>query len=615
MATSPFLTGTHTDMYKFLLAAVLVLLAHLLQAQGSLLPLGDDNYPLLDRLEISSGLLPDYNSSLRGFTRGSAVQYALALDSLPGTTGSQRQDLANIFTNNNEWLGVCQDVQTLGGHKEGRYERVEGSDSLYRFVPHSQLRQSQRNQHYYRCAKPWLGLLYPTPANLAEVNSEGFHLRANPMLHLTGALPTGQDGGRATFFNLRGVELRGGFDDRIFFYSNITDNQAIFAPYAQDYIQRRRAVPSAGYYKTYQSQVFDTSAYNWLNAQAHIGFHLTRGVGMQFGHGRHFIGNGYRSLLLSDFSHNYLFLKVNWQAWRLHYQNLFAELQATSAAANPGDKYLPRKYMAAHYLSFRITDNMSFGFYEATVFRRRQPVENFELQYLNPVILYRTVEHLLDSEDNVLIGLDYKWNFLRHFRLYAQLMMDEFLEKELLAGNGWWANKWGVQAGLLYVNALGVDHLDLRAEMNVVRPYTYSHRDSLGSSYSHYNLPLAHPLGANFREYILMARYQPRPRLCAEGRLIHVQTGEDPPGKNYGSNILLDYRSLVSEYGNFIGQGLGTDIFLAGLDLRYELWHNIYAELSYLYRRRSSELSARNATDSFLGLGIRMNVGQLRMDF
>ena len=136
-------------MYKYLLAAALALPSFLLRAQGSLLPLGDDNYPLLDRLEISSGRLPAYNSSLRGFTRGSAVQYALTLDSLPGTTASQRQDLTKIFTNNNEWLGICRDVQTLGSHKEGRYERVEGSDSLYRFIPHSQLRQSQQDQHYY----------------------------------------------------------------------------------------------------------------------------------------------------------------------------------------------------------------------------------------------------------------------------------------------------------------------------------------------------------------------------------------------------------------------------------------------------------------------------------
>ena len=74
---------------------------------------------------------------------------------------------------------------------------------------------------------------------------------------------------------------------------------------------------------------------------------------MELGHGRHFIGNGMRSLLLSDFSNNYFYLKFNTRVWKLNYQNLFAELSAVSANQLPGDLLLNKKYMASHYLSFR----------------------------------------------------------------------------------------------------------------------------------------------------------------------------------------------------------------------------------------------------------------------
>ena len=49
---------------------------------------------------------------------------------------------------------------------------------------------------------------------------------------------------------------------------------------------------------------------------------------MQLGHDRNFIGNGYRSLILADYSTPYFFLKLNTRIWKFNYQNLFAELTA-----------------------------------------------------------------------------------------------------------------------------------------------------------------------------------------------------------------------------------------------------------------------------------------------
>ena len=595
---------------------MLLLLPLMVTAQGSTLPFGSTNYHILDRLEILSGMQPEYHSSLKGYLRGDAVRFALRLDTAAvALSFRDKQDIDRIFKDNNEWLGAMDATQTLAGRKEGTYEKVKG-DTLYRLIPSSQVKESQLDRYYFKTEKPVWGLFYQTPANFLELNKPAFHLRINPLIQLTAALPGGDGSSSPLFYNQRGLEIRGGIDDRIFFYSNITDTQARFPEYVREYVNKNKALPGNGAYKPYDSSVFNSAgSYDWLNGQAYIGFNLTRHVGMQFGHGRHFIGNGYRSMLLSNFSHNYLYLKVNWRVWRLHYQNLFAELQSTSANANPGDNYIPRKYIAAHYLSFEVSKNFTAGLFEATIFQRGQAGDNFELQYLNPVILYRSVEHLLDSEDNVLIGMDFKWNLLHRFRLYGQLIMDEYKFSELTGGNGWWANKYGVQAGMQYINALGINHLDLRAEFNTARPYTYSHRDSLGASYSHYNQALAHPLGANFREYIGMLRYQPFNRWTLEGRLIRAEFGEDDPGKNWGGNILLDYTNKVQDYGNTIGQGVETTTTLLGLDLGFEVYHNVFLDFHYFYRKKDSALPARSGTDSYIGGGFRMNVGQVRMDF
>lgn len=583
--------------------------------QGSYLPLGNKAYPLIERMEIRWGGKEQFHPGLKGYGRGDVAGYALQLAGATELGSRDWWDLNWIFRDNNEWLGEEGQPVTIGGRKAGEFQRVRG-DTLYRFIPSpQQLLRSQAAEYYFRSKKPVLGVFYRTPANFLELDKPAFYLRINPMIHFSVMVPGG-DADKLLFLNQRGLEIRGGFDDRIYFYSNVTDTQGRFPEYVRSYVSQFQALPGNGYYKPYKSQVFDSAgSYDWLNGQGHIGFNLTPHVGFQFGHGKNFIGNGYRSLFLSDFSHNYLFLKVNWRVWKLHYQNLFAELQATSAQANPGDKALPRKYMAAHYLSFKATERLSFGLFEATIFKRDLPNGQFELQYLNPVILYRSVEHLLDSEDNVLVGLDFRWDLFRRLRLYGQLLMDEYKFGELTSRKGWWANKWGCQAGALYIDAFGLDHLDIRAEFNTARPYTYTHSDSLGASYTHYNQPLAHPLGANFREFLLSLRYQPFEKWTLEGRLIHAQSGEDEPGKNWGGNILLNYRYRVQDYDNFTGQGIGATTTLLGLELSYELHHNIFLDLHYFYRKKTSELPQRNQLDSYIGAGFRMNVGKMKMDF
>lgn len=589
--------------YTLLCCALVAVLPAYLFAQGSGLPLGNPAYHILDRLEIKTGRPAPFHSSLKYYLRGDAAAYALGIDTaLLPLTIRDRRDLYYIFRDNNEWLATARFPTRIAGPRESIY-----SDTII-----TQVEASMENPRYIMREKPYLGFLYPTPANMVEVNDKFFHIRVNPLLDFK--LAKAKDDSELVFTNLRGIELRSGIDDRIYLYFNILETQARFPGYVNERIRRDRAVPGAGLYKEYQSQIFDiTNGYDFLNGQGYLAFNLSRHVGLQFGYGRNFIGNGYRSLLLSDFSNNYLYLKANWRVWKLHYQNLFLELAAQSNAGLGANEVLPRKYMAAHYLSFQARPNLSFGVLEGVVFGRQGG--GFELQYLNPVILYRAVEHGLGSPDNVLIGLDAKWNFLRHFQLYGQLMLDEFKFNELfIERRGWWANKFGMQAGLKYINAFGLDHLDLQAEFNQARPYTYTHRDS-SSSYTHYNQPLAHPLGANFREALFIARYQPLKKLFLEGRFIHAEFGEDGPGENWGGNLLLSHNSREQEYGNVIGQGLTATTSLLGLDATYALAHNVFLDLHYFYRKKDSEDDKLDDTTQYFGGGVRINIGRQRMDF
>jgi hypothetical protein len=593
------------------LLGLLGFLCGVVNAQNSSMPFNRQAYHIIDRLDISSGLATPFPTALKYYQRGEITEYALEIDtdsSLTTLSRRDQEDLQYLFWDNNEFLAPSLFPTPVGAPKDRRYrfipeptELVKAEDTLA-----IQLRSAR-----YQSRKPLLKVFYPSRANMIEVNRPALNLRVNPLLNLWTGQPSEKEGWLLQ--NQRGLEIRGDIDERIYFVSNILESQVRFPDYINRQVTRDQAIPGAGFYKPYRSQVFTfEDGYDFLLAQGYVGMNVTRHVGVQFGHGRHFIGNGYRSLLLSDFSNDYLYLKLNWQVWRFHLQNIFAELALESGRQTPGDVLGGKKYMAAHYLSFQPWPNVEVGFYEAVIFQRNN---QFELQYLNPVILYRSVEQLLGSPDNVVIGLDAKWNLWRRFQIYGQLVFDEFKFDELfLNNNQWWGNKYGIQAGVKYIDAFGIDHLDLQVETNWVRPYTYSHFDS-SAVYSNYNQPLAHPAGANFKEYIGRLRYQPHRNWTIQLRAIRLESGEDFNGSNWGGNVLLPNSTRELNEGSVIGQGIGTDILILGGEINYQFWHNMYLELEAFYRDKVSEDPSLSARSYYLGGGIRMNLSKRYYDF
>ncbi len=580
-------------------------------AQGSGIPLGNNSYQIVDRLEIKTGLGAPFFSAVKPFRRGDVACYAIQIDTtFEGLSKKDKQDLRYIFNDNNEWLGQSYYPTRLTAKKEPVYQEVfiDSTQTLYKKLP-TQNVASMESPYYEKTKKNFLWIFYKTPANFYELNTKAFQFKINPVFNLKFAkVKDGED----IFQNLRGLEARGTIDDRLYFYTNILESQASFPNYVNNRIDRDLAIPGAGFYKTYQSSVLDgVNGYDFLTAQGYLGFNFTKSIGMQFGHGQNFIGNGYRSLLLSDFATNYFYLKFNIRVWKIHYQSIFAELAVESTKQNAGDELVGKKYMAAHYLDFKVAKNLSIGLFESVVFSRNN---QFELQYLNPIILYRTVEHSIGSPDNVMLGLNAKWNFLKRFQLYGQFLLDELNFNEITANSGWWANKYGIQAGLKYINTFGIDHLDTQFEYNVMRPYTYTHQDS-SANYSHFNQALAHPLGANFKEYIFKVRYQPIKKLTLDARFMYFNYGEDSDTTNWGGNILLPYDTREMDYGNGIGQGIGTNTYLIGVDLSYELFHNIYIDLHYFYRKQDSEDPRRDLITNYIGGGFRMNIANRRNEF
>jgi len=537
----------------------------------------------LDRLEIKYGS-EDFHSALRQYTREEAVQFFL--ESRNKASYNESDFIAEYIINDN--------------------------DDLFREIDSTLVELTTINNGLFNT-------FYKTPGQLFSVNEDDFKLVANPILHLGFGSESSND--NIIFQNTRGFDIRGTVDDKMYFFTAIYENQADFNEYHLNLIEKFKSIPGQGLYKDYDSGIIDRlDGFDFLNAKAYLGFNISKSIALELGHNNHFIGNGYRSLLLSDYSNNYFYLKFLVNVWKFNYQTIFAELAAVSSRFQPGgDNLIAKKYMATHYLSFKPSSKFEIGLFETVVFSREN---QFELQYLNPLILYRTVEQFIGSPDNAMLGLNLKYNLSNKYQLYHQTLIDEFKFSEITSGNGWWGNKLGFQFGVKAVDFMGVQNLDIQAEYNVVRPYTYAHRDTLNiptqfnvASYGHYLQPLAHPRGANFKEFILTLNYQPTKKWILNGRFLLSDYGEDLEGQNFGTNIFLPLESREMDFGNFVGQGTNVNVSLLAFDLSYMLYHNIFVDAKVLYRTQESENTDFNVDTRYFGLGLRINAFNRNIDY
>jgi hypothetical protein len=558
-------------MKKPLLVIFAILFSFEAVAQSTNIPLNDDVYHWLSRYEIKTGrIAPEWFTTVRTIKRDQAIAYLDSLKARDSVFSSPADRFNYAYFQNDSW----------------EWSKAASSNSK----------------------KPFLKRLYGKKSDMGYVDEPGFDLHVSPVLHLGAGKDSRLD--ETATINTRGVEIRGMIDQKIGFYTYITENQLILPSYVKE---NYFGVPHEGFVKPYKTTGFD-----FFQARAYIDFNITKHVYFQFGHDRTFIGNGYRSLVYSDHSPPNLFLKVNAKVWKINYLFQLNRLTANDPVAmtgvGGGKRYLDR-YLALHHASINIGKKFNLGIFESIVFTPDDPVNrgNFDLSYLNPIIFYRAIEQQFGSSDNALLGLDFKWNAFKGISFYGQALLDEFVIAEIRAGKGWWGNKYAFQLGGKYIDVAGISNLDLQLEYNTVRPFTYSH--NTGSSYSNYSQPLAHPLGANFNELVAIVRYQPLPKLNLTAKMIMATVGRDGTNENYGSNVLKDYTTRQSEYGNFIGQGHRNDITFLDASASYMLKHNLFLELRQTVRKSECDLAFYNTNTSLTSLGLRWNIPARTYEF
>jgi hypothetical protein len=573
-------------LFKILILTLITL--SYVHAQSSFIPFNDDYYHLIDRLEIKRGKFTEgFHSNVKPFERKAVVALT---DSLlkEGTINLTDRDWETIdYLREDSWEWTKGMIST----DSAKYNRL-GRLGWFKNPPAGKKRR-----------------FFEHPADLYSIHNKDFDLHFN----FTTTNFIGKDNSYDTtahqslWGTSRGVEIRGMINEKLGFYTYVADNQGRYPRYMDDF-KAKYSFPGEGLAKVTRNHGID-----FLTARGYITFRPLKSINLKFGHDYNVFGSGYRSLVLSDNSSPYLFLRLDTQLGKFHYTNLWTSMVNTGD--NSYSKLLRnKKFAAIHHLSVNITDKINFGVFEAEVFNRDSVGGGYDLNYLNPIIFYRYVESYLGSQDNAILGFDFRWLVGKKASIYSQFVLDEFLTKYLFNGSKYWTNKYSFQLGGKYVDAFGVPNLDLQAEYNVVRPYTYSHKDG-GRNYMHYGQSLAHPLGANFREYLGIIRYKITSRISAYGTIMMATQGKDPtsgPYMNFGSDLTKNYDDRnVNRDGDKdqkIGQGIKASTAFTDLRLSYSLAHNLFLDGRYQMRKIKSQDVNVATNSNIFTFAIRYNM-------
>ncbi|MDB5025319.1 MAG: hypothetical protein JWP78_3074 [Mucilaginibacter sp.] len=405
-----------------------------------------------------------------------------------------------------------------------------------------------------------------------------------------------------------GLQLGGTVGSK--FYYNISgyDARAVFPEYLSTYINQVGIVPGQAYDRTLAG---NSSQWSYLTAV--VSYTPIKYLNISAGRDKTFIGDGYRSMLLSDYASPYPFVKLTGTLGNVKYMAMWTYMNDPASTSQYGINR--KKFGVFHYLDWNVSNRLSFGFFDNVIgfFTDDNGAKRpFDFNYINPIIFLKPVNNSSDDPDKSLLGLTGKYKISDGIAVYGQFALNEFHSKDFFSNNGASDNKYGWQLGFKGANLFGIKNLNYLMETNNAKPYTYEARSAI-ENYSQNGEPLAHPWGANFREVVGLLNYTYK-RFDFSGEADFGHYGLDINGLNYGKDVFQIYTHAAKAYGNYTGQGLTTNMYYWQGKVAYVLnpKYNLRIELGGILRtERNSQFDDKT---SMLTIGLRSSFRNLYTD-
>lgn len=445
--------------------------------------------------------------------------------------------------------------------------------------------------------------------NFIIFQGDDFWCSIDPVLDLEIGSDLSADSVGRLYWNTRGLRIQGKFDEKVGFTTTIYENQAIVPRYQADFAdshgeffpnntntqyQQNNAV-IAGYART---KPFKINGYDFAFAEGNVSYTPNKNLNFQLGNGNHFIGNGYRSLLLSDFTTNYPFAKIETNFWkgRIQYSAIYAlhqNLYRLAAYTTPEATY-EKKIGTYHYLDIALTKNLQIGLFEGNLWKRVDSLGSHQPDYLftNPVIFVNTLVNGFEKQGyGAVLGINASFQYRKN-RLYGQAVFSG-------------SKLGGYQIGLSCYDLL-IKKMDANIEYNHVALNTYLHRDKR-YNYSHYNLPLAHPLVNGFDELTAKLSYEHK-GFFVQNRVTYSKRIQSD-SLAIGNDIL----AASSPINNAVNQFNFVIYNQLEIGYRFNKRNNLQFFIGHLYRNQTQPGS--NPLTNYTYAGIRTRLRNKYLDF
>ena len=334
--------------------------------------------------------------------------------------------------------------------------------------------------------------------NFLVVDTGNFYLTIDPLVNLEFGkdLEDKSASKQNISTNTRGALIKGNIGKKFSFQTAFYESQSFLPNYLDEFVGSTGVMSGQGRVKQFKKTGFD-----YAYSSGYISYSPSKHFNFQLGNDKHFIGDGYRSLLLSDLSTNYPYLKatVLFAKDKLQYTKLHADLTNLERREDGSvpEPLFKRKSMSVHYLNWLATKWLNIGVFESTVWQTEDSTGTlpFNLLQLNPVPFVNTLTTGFNNLNHSIVGVNTKIKLPFKTVIYNQFVYD---------GNDD-GTQIGYQEGIVFY---GIKNLTLQGEFNTVAPSTYEIKDNSYQNYDHYNQPLAHPLGNNFNEIVGIVNYK-----------------------------------------------------------------------------------------------------------
>ena len=332
--------------------------------------------------------------------------------------------------------------------------------------------------------------------NLIQVDSADFGFTVDPLMNLELGKEKEDTSGTNFYTNTRGFIIKGHIGEKFAFVSTFKENQSVFPAYVAGIVDSLQVVPGQG-----RSKSFKDNGYDYAQATGSIMYQASNNVLIQTGTDKFFIGNGYRSMLLSDAAHSYPYVgaTVYFLKRKIQYNAYYADLIHFERRpyTNSPEALFYRKGMNFHYISIKPLNWLELGIFDNVMIEKMDTSGSkpFNFISVNPVPFLPVLLYGFNNDNNASAGVNMKVNVKQKTIVYAQYFYDGKKDNVVK------------QAYQLGVKTFVVKYLGLGAEYNVSNPFTYASVNPQ-QAYTHYNQSLANPVGSNFTEKIVWMSFR-----------------------------------------------------------------------------------------------------------